>query len=338
MATTASPAIFRHLFLLLLILPLVSSSKCNKDDKSVLLSIKSSFKNAYHFASWTSTSACCDWYGVECDPGIASGRVTGLFVITDSNVSGSIPPAVGDLPFLTSLQFHKLPLLVGNIPSTLTRLTRLSILLLTWNSLSGPIPSFLSQIPSLIEIDLSFNQFSGSIPPELVKLPALIGLDFSRNRLTGPIPAAFGNFPKSSPPQLFLSHNNLSGNLPPELGVPEWGAIDLSRNQLTGDASVLFGAGKPTQQMDLSRNEFVFDLSHVTFPVNLTLMDLNHNQITGSIPAQINQVNPNLLVVFNVSYNRLCGEIPAGQNTARFGADAYFHNKCLCGPPLPPCS
>ncbi|KAI0519589.1 hypothetical protein KFK09_007040 [Dendrobium nobile] len=332
-----------HSFLILLLLPLlIAADKCNKDDKRALISIKSAFNNAYHFASWTSTSACCDWYGVECDPGVPGNsdgsRVTGLYVITDSNVTGPIPSAVGDLPFLTSLRFHKLPNLTGNIPSSITRLTRLSVLILSWNSLSGPIPSFLSQIPSLTIINLSFNQFSGSIPAELANLPSLLGLDFSRNRLTGPIPSEFGNFPKSSPPDLILNHNSLSGNLPVSLGVPEWRTIDLSRNSFTGDASFLFGAGKSTQVIDLSRNEFAFDLSRVTFPVNLTSLDLNHNKISGSIPAQINQVEPNFFSQFNVSYNQLCGQIPAGPITAKFGVDAYFHNKCLCGSPLPPCT
>ncbi|PKA51326.1 Polygalacturonase inhibitor 1 [Apostasia shenzhenica] len=326
-----------HLLVFLLLLPFAAAGKCNKDDKRALLAIKSAFNNAYHFASWTNTSACCDWYGIECDPGIAKGRVTGLFVLTDSNVTGPIPAAVGDLPYLTSLSFHKLPNVVGSIPFSITRLTRLSVLLLSWNSLSGPIPAFLSQVPSLITIDLSFNHFSGSIPPELSLLTKLLGIDLSRNRLTDSIPASFGSFPKSSPPSLTLSHNNLSGNLPPELGVPAWGAIDFSRNMLTGDASILFGAGKPTTQLDLSRNLFSFDLSRVTFPVNLTNLDLNHNKITGSIPAQINELKVNTLVGFNVSYNQLCGKIPAGPITAKFGPDAFFHNKCLCGSPLPAC-
>ncbi|KAH0453385.1 hypothetical protein IEQ34_017709 [Dendrobium chrysotoxum] len=325
-------------FFILLLLPLlITADKCNKDDKRALNSIKS----ALNFTYWTSATACCDWGGVECDPtvpGSDGSRVTGLFVITDSTITGPIPSAVGDLPFLTSLRFHKLPNLTGNIPSSITRLTRLSILLLSWNSLSGPIPSFLSQIPSLTDIDLSFNQFSGSIPPELAKLPSIQQLDFSRNRLTGSIPAEFGNFAKSSPPDLIFSHNSLSGDLPVSLGVPEWGKIDLSRNNLTGDASFLFGAGKSTRYIDLSRNEFAFDLSRVTFPVNVTVLDLNHNKITGSIPAQINQVDPTYFPVFNVSYNQLCGEIPAGPITAKFGVDSYFHNKCLCGSPLPPCT
>lgn len=329
------------LFLLLLLLTSSSSptnaGKCNKSDKRALLAIRAAFNNGDSSSSWNSSiiPSCCDWSGVDCDPGVADGRVTGLEIFADPSLSGSIPSAVGDLPFLTVIIFHKLPGLVGSIPPSLTRLSRLFTLLLSWNSLSGPIPSFLSQIPSLFDLDLSFNKFQGSIPPELSLLQNLAALHLDRNQLTGSIPSSFARFNKSSPPDLYLSHNNLSGEVPPELGAVVWGIVDLSRNRLTGDPSFLFGERKTTIQIDLSRNMFAFDLSRVTFPVNLTVLDLNHNQITGSIPAQLNRVTG--VELFNMSYNRLCGEIPAGVVTAKFGSDAFFHNKCLCGSPLPAC-
>ncbi|KAG0473815.1 hypothetical protein HPP92_015672 [Vanilla planifolia] len=316
--------------------PPVTAGKCNKQDKRALLAIKASFNNS--FKSWISSIPCCDWAGVDCDPNLSPDgtRVTGVRVFADPDLPGTIPSALGDLPFLTVILFHKLPLLVGSIPLSLTRLTRLSLLDLSWNSLSGPVPKFLSSIPSLTYLSLAFNRFSGAIPPELALLPNLGALHLDRNHLTGAIPTTFGGFNRSSPPDLYLSHNNLSGKIPLELGVPQWSVVDLSRNLLTGDPSVLFGSEKPTTQIDLSRNLFEFDLTRVSFPVNLTLLDLNHNMITGSIPAQLNEVAG--LVGFNVSYNRLCGAIPVGQVTARFGPDAYFHNRCLCGSPLPTCT
>lgn len=313
--------------------PLALAGKCNKDDKKALVAINNHFSFQYHFASWTNDSACCDWYGIDCDP--FTGRVVGLSVFAD-NLTGTLPPAIGDLPFLTNLMFHKLPNLVGSVPSTITKLTRLSLLTLSWNSLSGPIPPFLSQLTSLTFLTLAFNKFSGSIPPSLANLHNLGALHLDRNQLTGPIPDSFGGFPVGSPPDLYLSHNNLSGPIPASLGGPLWGIIDLSRNKLTGDASVLFGSSKPTTQIDISRNQFGFDLTSVSFPVNLTLLDLNHNMIFGAIPAQINEVTG--LGLFNVSYNRLCGQIPAGTVTAQFDEYSYLHNKCLCGAPLLACN
>ncbi|CAN1185078.1 Polygalacturonase inhibitor [Linum perenne] len=83
--------------------------------------------------------------------------------------------------------------------------------------------------------------------------------------------------------------------------------IDLSRNRLEGDASILFGGKKSVERVDLSRNLFEFDLGKVAaFPPNMTSLDLNHNKIYGKIPAGLANLD---LQFFNVSYNRLCGEI-----------------------------
>ncbi|KAG0473905.1 hypothetical protein HPP92_015762 [Vanilla planifolia] len=57
---------------------------------------------------------------------------------------------------------------------------------------------------------------------------------------------------------------------------PAVGGGGQSRNRLTGDPSVLFASAKPT-----TRNLFEFDLTRDSFPVNLTLLDLNHNVIIG---------------------------------------------------------
>ncbi|MED6139065.1 hypothetical protein PIB30_080341 [Stylosanthes scabra] len=145
---------------------------------------------------------------------------------------------------------------------------------------------------------------------------------------------SFGYF-KQKNIGLVLSHNQLSGRIPTSLARLEPERINLSRNKLVGDAYMLFGVNKTTQQIDVSSNMLSFDLSKVYFPTsNLILLDLNHNQIYGSIPQQILAVD--FLQIFNVSYNRLCGEIPQGGRLQRFDNTTYFH-KCLCGSPLPSC-
>lgn len=99
---------------------------------------------------------------------------------------------------------------------------------------------------------------------------------------------------------------------------------------------MLFGSNKTTQAVDVSRNLLAFDLSNVEFSTSLISLDLNHNKITGKIPVGLTAVD--FLQGFNVSYNRLCGEIPQGGRLQKFDVDAYFHNKCLCGSPLPSCN
>ncbi|XP_022151656.1 polygalacturonase inhibitor-like, partial [Momordica charantia] len=133
---------------------------------------------------------------------------------------------------------------------------------------------------------------------------------------------------------LYLSHNQLSGEIPTSLAGIDFNVIDLSRNKLQGDASMIFGGNKTTQIVNLSRNLLEFNLSAVVFPQSLTSLDLNHNKIFGGIPPEMTKLSFQFM---NVSYNRLCGEIPVGGQLQSFDVYSYFHNKCLCGAPLGSC-
>lgn len=311
----------------------VSSIHCNQQDKEVLLRIKAAFNNSYRFASWTEYSNCCEWYHVVCDA--LSGRVMELNIF-DGDFHGSIPDAIGDLSYIHNIVFYKLPNVVGPIPSVLTKLKNLVYLTIRETGISGPVPDFLSELTALNQIDLSFNQLSGSIPASLGDLSNLTSLDLSGNQLSGTIPPSlFQKLTKKEPPSLLLFNNNLTGEIPPSFGKVGFFEIDLSHNQLTGDGSLLLGRSKPTGTIDLSSNQFEFDLTHVEFPEALSTVNLNENKIHGSIPAQITKLNS--LLSFNVSRNDLCGEIPSGGVMGRFDESCYLDNKRLCGNPLPPC-
>ncbi|EEE53207.1 hypothetical protein OsJ_36088 [Oryza sativa Japonica Group] len=69
---------------------------------------------------------------------------------------------------------------------------------------------------------------------------------------------------------LTLSHNNLSRSIPAEFAAVNFARIDLLRNQPTGDASPLFGRGKPAQAIDVSRNALEFELTGVELPEQVT--------------------------------------------------------------------
>ncbi|CAL9135958.1 unnamed protein product [Musa textilis] len=306
----------------------VSSGECNKDDKKALLAIKKALGDPYVLIAWTSQYDCCDWVGVHCNE--TTSRVTSLD-IGDTNTSFAIPSAVAHLPFLTSLTFHKNPGLTGPIPPAIGTMTDLTFLRLDWNSLSGPVPDFLSHLTRLDYLNLAFNQFSGAIPASLAALP-LGYLAIDHNRLTGPIPESLARSPAA---YLYLSNNNLTGSIPPSFASNTFERIDLSRNQLSGDAAHLFGRSKPLQLLDLSRNHAIeFNITQVEIPEEMTALDLNHNRIYGRLPPEMGKVEWQLL---NVSYNQLCGPIPSGERIQSFDRYAFFHNKCLCGPPLPAC-
>ncbi|KAE8725800.1 Polygalacturonase inhibitor [Hibiscus syriacus] len=281
------------------------SGRCNPQDKKVLLKIKKALGNPYLLASWDPKTACCDWYCLECHPD--THRVISLTMFTDNKLTGQIPAEVGDLPYLETLLFRHLPNLNGTIPSTVTKLKNLKTLWVSWTNLSGPIPEFIPQLKNLTYLNLSFNNLTGSIPSSVSTLPNLDSLHLDRNKLTGSIPESFGSFPSRSLYLFILSHNKLSGTIPASLANMDFNIIDLSRNMLQGDPSVLFGKNKTTFDIDLSRNMFQFDLSKLQFPKSLARLDLNHNKITGSIPERLTELD---LQFLNVSYNRLCGKIP----------------------------
>lgn len=326
-------AFFTISFLIFLSLPLLSLSSqvCNKDDEKVLFKIKASLGNPYHLASWQKSLDCCQWYNIKCD--LKTSRIIAL-TIFQGNISGQIPNAVGDLPFLETVIFRKLTNLTGTIPFAISKLTRLTSLDLSWTNLTGPVPSFLSKLKNLEYLDLSFNDLTGSIPPELASLTKLGEIHLGRNKLTGVIPDSFGYF-KGSTPNLYLSHNQLTGTIPKSLGYLNFSSIDVSRNKLTGDISMFFGPNKTTQFADFSRNSFEFNMSKVVVPASLTWLDLNHNKIFGSLPKPLTGLS---LQYLNVSYNKLCGHIPSGGNLQHFTSDEYSHNRCLCGSPLPACT
>jgi Leucine-rich repeat (LRR) protein len=325
------------LLFLLLSLPAISPAKlCHPNDKIALLKISYSFSNPIllpGYSSWnTSTFDCCNIF--QCDE--TTNRVMDVS-LTNNLLSGTISEAFSGLTFLQTLRLRHMPFLTGDIPSAIGQLKHLRYLDISYTNISGKIPPILSTLSELMFLYLSFNNLTGYIPHSLSRLPKIIGIDLSRNHLTGNIPNSFGHF--LSPVALLLSHNKLSGEIPESLANTMFSRIDLSRNNFTGDALMFFGQEKTSDTIILSRNNFEFNLSGVSFMKTLVTLDISHNKIYGSIPLQITE--DYMMQFFNVSYNRLCGEIPTRWNlryrSEGFDYSSYFHNNCLCGPPLDMC-
>ncbi|MCL7035501.1 hypothetical protein MKW94_007257 [Papaver nudicaule] len=298
--------------------------KCNPSDYKALMSIKKSLHNPYILDSWVQNTDCCNnWMGVSCNH--TTNRVYDLSLFV-GEISGQIPSSVGDLPYLESLFFSHYKNISGSIPQSITKLKHLRMLGFNNMSLSGPIPHFLNQLTALTYLDLSYNQFSGSIPPNLSDLKHIGYINLAENKLTGSIPESFGNF-TGIVPYLYLNGNKLTGPIPKSLGAMDFGQIDLSRNKLVGDASMMFNPNHDTWKIDLSRNQLEFDLTNVKFPKGLNWLDISHNKIFGGIPEEIKGLEQ--LYDLKLGYNRLCGKIPTGGIMKRFKSTSFYHNKCL---------
>ena len=179
--------------------------------------------------NWSGSTAIAAWDGVT-----LSGsplRVTSL-VLSDSQLTGTIPPELGNLNNLERLNLTRNQL-TGDIPPELSLLTNLQLLALGGNQLTGPIPTWLVNITNLEELYLWGNQFTGAIPPELGNLPGLVKLGLSRNRLTGQIPPQLSSLSKLQ--VLYLWGNQLTGPIPVGLGtLNNLRELSLGGNQLTG--------------------------------------------------------------------------------------------------------
>ena len=171
------------LFFLTILIPTLSEL-CNPHDKKVLLEIQAAFNNPYTLISWKPDVDCCTtWNNVECDP--ITNRITSLSILSYDQVSGHIPPQVGDLPYLEQLVIRKQPNVTGPIQPAIAKLKNLKWLRLGWNNLSGSVPDFIRQLKNLTFIELNYNHLTGSIPSSLSLLPNLASLRLDRNKLTG---------------------------------------------------------------------------------------------------------------------------------------------------------
>ncbi len=232
--------------------------------------------------NWLTDAPLRDWYGVDTD---ASDRVV-LLELPLNNLSGSIPPELGNLASLETLRLGRNNL-SGPIPPELGNLASLTSLWLFVNVLSGPIPPGLGNLAGLEMLALEENALTGPIPPELGNLARLEVLLLHDNDLSGPIPPELGNLARLE--VLLLHDNDLSGPIPPELGnLARLEALWLHDNDLSGpippelgDLGYLFHLWLGPNSLSGPIPPELGDLSA------LMILSLDHNDLTGPVPPEL---------------------------------------------------
>jgi hypothetical protein len=150
-----------------------------------------------------------------------------------NDITGSIPPEIGNLTNLTVLKLYSNQL-TGSIPSEIVNLTNLTELNLKYNQLTGSIPPEIWNLTNLERLYLGSNQLTGSIPPEIWNLTNLERLYLFSNQLTGSIPSEIGSLTNLT--GLYLFNNQLTDSIPSEIGnLTNLTYLDLNGNQLTGE-------------------------------------------------------------------------------------------------------
>ncbi len=283
-----------------------------------------------------------------------------------NQLSGTIPSELGNLTDLTMLVLSS-NRLSGVIPPELGNLINLEGLSLWGNELSGAVPADLENLSGLTQLYLADNRLSGCLPEiwrdiedsdlddvglqfcsdrdVLVTLyeatdgdnwlenrnwlsnrpigdwygvsvddsGRVIGLYLSENEMSGAIPPELGYLTKLE--ELDLAKNQLRGTIPQELGnLPKLTLLYLYSNQLSGSIPVELGSSSKLEQLVLSWNRLDGmippELSKLS---ELEMLVLSGNRLRGTIPSELGNLTKLKFLALHV--NRLTGRIPPQLNT-----------------------
>ncbi|KAI3747422.1 hypothetical protein L6452_09879 [Arctium lappa] len=250
--------------------------------------------------------------------------------LSDNSFYGSISMDVGNISSVVNTVQHvnlSRNRLGGSFFSadSLVLFRNLHVLDLGDNQLNGKLPSF-GSLPNLQVLRLSNTQLFGPIPEELLEsMIPLKELDLSRNGFSGSVP----RINSSTLTTLNLSSNELSGPLPSSIGNCE--IVDLSKNLLSGDISVIQEWESPLEILDLSSNKLFGNLPNLTSHFKgLTVLNVGNNSLTGSVPPVLIS-SPNLALL-DLSMNELDGSIPPSLFTSMTLTHLDLSNNRFTGP------
>ncbi|KAK4260982.1 hypothetical protein QN277_004038 [Acacia crassicarpa] len=313
------------------------------------------------FSNWNILDANpCNWTFLTCSP---QGFVTEIniqsiplqlnfpsylssflhlqkLVISDANLTGTIPVNIGDCSALTLIDLNSNNL-VGSIPSSIGKLQNLESLSLNTNQFTGKIPLEIGNCISLKSLILFDNQLSGFIPPEIGKLskleilraggnkdlvgkiPEEIGecrnlteLGLADTGLSGSLPASLGKLSKLQTLSIYTTV--LSGEIPAELGnCSELVDLFLYENSLFGSIPPELGKLQKLEQLFLWQNSLVGAIpEEIGNCTSLKRIDLSLNSLSGTIPLSFGRLLE--LEEFMISDNNVSGSIPPSLSNALF--------------------
>ncbi|KAL8151156.1 hypothetical protein V2J09_020964 [Rumex salicifolius] len=223
---------------------------------------------------------------------------------------GRLSPKLGNLTNLERLWISNCNL-VGEIPDSLSRLSKLATLDMSANGLTGKLrSSLIAGLTSIVQIELYTNNLTGELPSTgWANLTSLRQIDVSMNQLTGTIPDELTRLPLAS---LNLYENRLEGQLPASIAnSPNLVELKVFGNRLHGELPRNLGENSPLNMIDVTGNLISGPIpSTLCAKGRLEQLLLLNNSFSGEIPATLAQCWT--LERVRLGNNNLSGDVPIG--------------------------
>lgn len=250
----------------------------------------------YDSSDWLSEEDHCGWHGITC----IEGSITEIH-LPRNNVNGRLGTMLFRLESLRDLDLSDNGL-YGTLP----------------NEVINGLPQFdFPEADNPISIDLSSNQLSGNLPAftREAGLGRSTRIELANNLLTGPIPTSWTNMTLGA---LDLGDNAIGTSLAEAWqALPAVISLDLGGTGLTGpfpDTPARFEGDEALvdglEDLDLSRNALSGNLPDWLADFDLGGLNLQHNELIGSIAVAIDAMKSDSNVLLDLSHNRFSGEIP----------------------------
>ncbi|XP_059077346.1 receptor-like protein 19 isoform X1 [Cryptomeria japonica] len=256
-------------------------------------------------------------------------RMSSLEVLKlgDNALEGQVTSWLGNCKSLKILDLRNNNL-QGNISDWIKRLHNLQVLSLKNNKFNDEIPLQLNKLQNLQILDLSNNNFLGSIPIDFMKLTAMANQ--SENKETLQQEYRFNNIYENYyyVDEIIVKNKGRDMEFAKILRLVK--CLDLSNNNLSGNIPKNIGSLKGLVILNISRNNFNGEIpKFIGDMILLESLDLSQNKLSGAIPTELQFLTS--LSYFDVSYNYLSGMIPQGGQMMTFDSAYFSNNLGLCG-------
>ncbi|KAJ6874758.1 hypothetical protein NC652_034458 [Populus alba x Populus x berolinensis] len=247
--------------------------------------------------------------------------------ISNNRLDGNVSESIGSLFQLEKLHVGGNSLQGVMSEAHFSNLSKLTVLDLSDNSLALKFESNWAPSFQLVHIFLSSCDLGPHFPQWLRNQNNFVNLDISNTGISDTIPNWFWNLYNSNLELLDLSHNKMSGFLPDfSLKYSNLHSIDLSFNQFEGPLPLF--STDTASTLFLSNNKFSGPASfRCGFGiVNLRVLDLSNNLLTGWIPDCLRGLD-----VLNLASNNFSGKIPSSIGSMRNLQTLSLHNNSFVG-------